>query len=203
MVIGLSVLNFGRKMAKKHPVETEVKIKISRFDLPTISDRIEKAGGTLVKDYTEGNVILDTKGLNLKNKHQVLRLREKSGCDEVELTFKDKSKKVNKISSRTEITSTCSDITSITSILNALGFNEVFSYMKRRVSYKVGNSLVEIDEIPYLGYFLEIEASSHDNIEKTIKKLKLTNFKRESKSYISLLKKEMKRLKIQGTAATF
>ena len=80
-------------------------------------------------------------------------------------------------------------------VLNALGYHEVLSFQKKRESWGLEGCHVELDEIPHLGCFVEIEGASETIITDLQRKLGLEGIASIRKSYIGLL---LKWLKEQG-----
>jgi len=50
-------------------------------------------------------------------------------------------------------------------VLTALGLTPTLTIQKKRASYRLGSCLVELDELPLIGRFVEIEAPSPEKIE--------------------------------------
>lgn len=90
----------------------------------------------------------------------------------------DVAKKV-KAKVKQEIQSEVEDAESIIRIFEILGFKEEWGKEKIRHTFKLGDSLVLLDRLPFLGYFIEIESSSALNLKRIAEKLKL-NYKEAS-----------------------
>jgi predicted adenylyl cyclase CyaB len=191
--------------------ETEVKLKVSDPALSTVlPHKIRQLGGAYLRNRTETNVILDTATKKLRKKKQVLRIRHSISVThgmvgEMEVTFKDKAKKSDGISSRTELTAEVEtdQAKNLEAVLNSLGYKNDFLYEKKRSSYALRGCIVEFDTVPFLGEFIEIEGADNKAIEEVIGLLDLKSLKRCDGSYIKLLKDHMKKNKIKGNEARF
>lgn len=192
----------------KKPIETEVKIKINTHIAKMITSTLHNAALKPKKHHIETNIIFDTKKLSLKKSKQVLRVRYiepiGGGCSlNPEITFKKKARRKNGISSRVEINiRLCgnNDIAATLELLKGLGFKPTFMYEKIRCSYELNKTLIEIDEIPMLGYFLEIEGKPK-HIEASLKWLNLEYVPRCESSYINLLRDCINKKKIKNDVA--
>ena len=72
-------------------------------------------------------------------------------------------------------------------MLAALGFVEVLCFEKRRETWRLSDCLIELDELPYLGCFVEIEASRAEEVQRMQELLELGELEHIQKSYIALL----------------
>ena len=72
-------------------------------------------------------------------------------------------------------------------LLEAIGFAELVRFQKRRESWRLGECLVELDELPRLGCFVEIESPDDAAIERTRKLLGLGEAKLVRQSYVGLV----------------
>ncbi|MGV2434810.1 MAG UNVERIFIED_CONTAM: hypothetical protein LVT10_07940 [Anaerolineae bacterium] len=66
-----------------------------------------------------------------------------------------------------------------------LGYIPYMSYEKYRTTYVLDGAEIVLDELPY-GFFVEIEASSGDEIERLVSKLGMTGYSRFALSYSSI-----------------
>jgi adenylate cyclase class IV len=60
-------------------------------------------------------------------------------------------------------------------LLEAIGFVETVRFRKRRESWRLGECLVELDELPHLGCFVEIEGPDEWAIQRVRESLGLGN----------------------------
>lgn len=177
---------YNTAMAK----EIEAKIKI---DNPTeIANLVTSIGGKSKYIRFETNIFYDTPKAKLDSKGQVLRLRQErylDGKDSVSMTFKGR-RKMGKIKIRDEHEFNVSDFDQAHLLLVSLGYRESFRFEKRRSSFSFMGCLVEIDTLPFLGHFCEVEGSSEVDIRKVLKILGLQDAKLIVDGYASLLRKD-------------
>ncbi len=109
------------------------------------------------------------------------------------LTVKIKKNQKGNYFQRDEYTIKIDDLEDGKSILKALGYTDIKYFFKIRTPfyYKKGIELF-LDNVPKLGYFLEIETSKKE-IEKIIKILNLGEEKRITKSYLGLIEGRKRR----------
>lgn len=179
--------------------EIEAKIQISQFQLEQLKSKLTELNAVKRYDRLEYNIFFD-KNLLHKNKNELLRLRECRYPDdrtEFLVTFKRKDPIQDKFLKRQiEIEFNVSDGNTFALMMQQLGYKEKFSFEKKRSSYSfMDNCLVEIDEIPKLGFFCEIEGPNKKVIEKAIASLGFTDAKFISKGYASLICKMLEKKK--------
>lgn len=110
------------------------------------------------------------------------------------LTVKIKKSQKSNYFERDEYTIKINSLKEGKSFLKALGYTDTKYFFKTRIPFRYKKGIeIFLDNVPGLGYFLEIEANKKD-IEKTIKILNLKKEKRITKSYLGLIQ-ERKRKK--------
>jgi adenylate cyclase class 2 len=72
-------------------------------------------------------------------------------------------------------------------ILEQLGFVQSLRYQKRRESWKLERCRVELDEIPHLGRFVEVEGPSDKAVMEVREKLGLSANTLIKASYVAML----------------
>jgi adenylate cyclase, class 2 len=133
-------------------LEVEIKFKIE--NLKALNAKLRDAGFRLATKRThEMNTLYDLPGQPLRQRGDLLRLREYGDCWTV--TFKAKGK-AGRHKSRKEIETRVEDGPSFRGILKAVGFAPSFSYEKFRTEWSDGKGHVVVDETP-VGHFGEIE----------------------------------------------
>jgi adenylate cyclase class 2 len=135
--------------------EVEIKFRIEDFDALTAS--LQSARFQLLTPRThEMNKIYDVPGRELRARGALLRLRQYG--ERWTLTYKDKVAIQEKHKSRPEIETQVQNGPATDQILQALGFQPVFSYEKFRTEWTDRQGHVVLDETP-VGNFGEIEGS--------------------------------------------
>jgi predicted adenylyl cyclase CyaB len=72
-------------------------------------------------------------------------------------------------------------------LLEQLRFIQVLSFEKKRQSWELGGCKVELDELPHLGCFVEIEGSSEKAIQKVQETLGLSKNPIVKTAYVGLM----------------
>jgi adenylate cyclase class 2 len=136
-------------------VEVEIKFRIADLDALTAS--LESAQFHLLTPRThEMNTLYDLAGRDLRKRGALLRLRQYG--ERWTVTYKDKAATQGKHKSRPEIETPVQNGPAMDQILQALGFQPVFTYEKFRSEWTDESGHVVVDETP-VGNFGEIEGS--------------------------------------------
>jgi predicted adenylyl cyclase CyaB len=72
-------------------------------------------------------------------------------------------------------------------ILRGLHYSESFSYEKRRKRWRLEGAEITIDELPLLGFFMEVEAADEDTVERLLDRLGFQRAGHITTSYLHLL----------------
>jgi adenylate cyclase class 2 len=169
-------------------VETEAKLKVNSHD--GVSQRLRELGAASIGAKLETNIFFDTARGELRHAGKGLRLRlaRDLGSSAVKaiVTYKG-PRRPGAVKSREEIETEVADPDSMIAIFRALGLEQSLSFEKKRESWRVDDCQVELDEVPYLGKFVEIEGPSEASIAAVQQKLGLTGTPNIQDAYISLL----------------
>lgn len=169
--------------------EIELRARIGQFK------EIKKTLRNISSDYSDNLLIkdyaFDRKGGYFRKRGVMIRLR--SVGDQKHLfaykgPHQDGSYKV-----REEIELEISDPKKLIKILNRVGLSITFEMEKKRQTFYLENTKVELDHYPCLGRFVEVEGKPSD-IEKVIKKLDMDREQFNNKPldyYINQKKKEI------------
>lgn len=145
----------------------EIEIKFRVDNLRDLNRTLRGIGFRMETPRTlEVNTLYDLPGDQLRNRKELLRLRQYG--KEWKLTHKCGSK-IGRHSSRQELETAVSDGKKMDAILRALGYAPSFRYEKFRAEWTDGKGQVVVDETP-IGDFCEIEGPPHW-IDATAKKL--------------------------------
>jgi adenylate cyclase class 2 len=170
------------------PVEIEAKMKVD--DLPAVRARLVDAGAQHVGDATEINVFLDTEDRSLLAADQGLRVRsatdQKTGAHTFTATYKG-PRHHGQLKSREEIEMTVGDFESAVEMFEALGFRQTLRFEKRRESWTIDGCKIELDELPLLGTFVEIEGPRDEFVLKVRERLHLHERPLVKASYVAML----------------
>jgi len=170
--------------------EVEVKLKLPGRSFPKyIFSRLQEANARFIgKDY-ERNLVLDSKEDGLKKKGCLLRVRERHGKEHAILTFKGPIEEPHLagIKVREEIEVPVQNSHNTLKILRGCGFAVKKEYSKQRWNFELKGINIQLDKIPHLGYFLEIEGHDERKVNSMIVLLKLGGLKRVSESYSEMV----------------
>lgn len=169
-------------------IETEAKLKVSSHDaIRTLLDRL---GAEPLGSVLETNHIFDNPNRTLLASDAGLRVRRMRAITGPErpttLTYKG-PKRRTELKQREEIEVTVGDADAAQALLRALGFVEVLVFQKRRESWRLGDCHVELDELPHLGLYIEVEGPGPDQVRSVMRQLGLTDEPVILSSYIALL----------------
>lgn len=170
------------------PVEIEAKIKVD--DLGPVRARLEQVGGKYVGDFFEVNAIFDTEDRSLLAEDKGLRVRSakdvKTGAEACTVTYKG-PRRHSAMKSREETEMTVESFGPAVRLLEQLRFTQILSFEKRRQSWELGGCKVELDELPHLGCFVEIEGASERAIQKVQESLGLGQRPIVKTAYVGLM----------------
>lgn len=170
------------------PTEVEIKLKVDTHEL--LRTRLQQLGAEPLGRVLEINRILDNAERTMLATDRGLRVREcrdeNGALVRAMLTFKG-PRQPGKIKRREEIELTIDDPATAADLLEQLGFREAVRFEKRRETWRLGECLVELDEVPYLGAFVEIEGPEEGRIEQIRGPLGLADTPLVRSSYIGLL----------------
>jgi adenylate cyclase class 2 len=170
------------------PVEIEAKLKVN--DLNPVRASLKEKGGALVGDFLETNTFFDTEDRSLLAADEGLRLRRNrnaaTNVDEFILTYKG-PRQHGPLKSRDEQELVVGSETEAIRLLECLGYAVVLKFEKRRQSWKLDDCKVELDELPYLGAYVEIEGPTEQSVMRVRERLGLMDRAIVRASYVALL----------------
>ena len=173
------------------PYEIEIKLRVSD-DYEPMSRRLCRAGAQYIRDVRETNIFLDTSDGQLRAVRAALRLRHQITMEGQVLpsliTWKGQ-RTGNQISSRPSIDFSAQPPALAELLFSALGYVKTMEFQKRRRSYEFRDCLVELDEMPVFGFFLEIEAPTEAAVAAARRDLGLDDLPVEETSYFAMVRK--------------
>ncbi|NLX22032.1 MAG: class IV adenylate cyclase [Phycisphaerae bacterium] len=168
--------------------EIEAKLKVE--DHETVRQRLIVAGATCQGRVVETNRLFDTPDGRLRRGERGLRVRscrrESGQAPEPTLTYKGPPD-TSPYKSREEIQISLDDAAAAASLLAALGFVEFICFEKRRETWLLDDCHVELDEVPHLGCYVEIEGPDEAAIGRVRQRLGLDRCPHVRPSYVALL----------------
>lgn len=146
----------------------EIEAKILEIDVVKTIEKLERLGAKKVFDGDFIQMKFDSDTHPVKD---LLRLRYDG--NKTELCHKRHlSRGEAKIVEETEVI--VSDLEKTKKILEALGYRVVKKMDKHRMSYALGDSHIEIDTLPGIPVYLEVEAPSVDRLKEIVHLLGFT-----------------------------
>ena len=164
-------------------VEIEAKIKVSDHD--GLRERLEKLGAVCQGEQLETNIYFDMADSQLRKGDRALRLRCVGG--EYTLAYKGPAQP-SKFKQREEIQTGVADGPALVKLLGEVGFEQSLVFEKRRESWVLDECCVELDVLPLLGTFVEVEGPSEAAIGKVVEKLGLAGADLVNGAYPILLR---------------
>ena len=155
-------------------VETEVKLRFDDFD--ALRRALGEAGATCAGCVVETNWFFDRPDGSLRAAGKGVRIRAVEAEDDSErpitLTYKGPSEP-GPIRRRPEIELAVSDADTARDLLLATGFVEILVYQKRRETWLLAPCRIELDDVPELGCFVEIEGPDRHAVADVQQRLAL------------------------------
>lgn len=169
-------------------IEVEAKMAVQDHEPVRASlRRLGAHGGELT---LETNVFFDTPERSLLRAGSGLRLRTNRNAASGEETHVITHKgplRAGLAKSREETELTVADAGDATRLLEQLGYRKTLSFQKRRETWKLRDCKVELDELPLLGRFVEVEGPDEATVMKLREELALADRPMIKAGYISLL----------------
>jgi len=173
-------------------VEIEAKMRLA--NPAAVMARLDELGAVCIAELSETNSYFDTSEGDLKSSDQGLRTRVEvtnAGTPEqrvVTLITHKGPRSMGQLKSRYETEVQVGNAKDAALLLGALGFQHVLSFEKRRKRYELDGCYIELDELPIIGRFMEIEGPSAEAVLSVREKLGLTNEPIIRSSYIAMLR---------------
>jgi adenylate cyclase class 2 len=174
-------------------VEIEIKMKVDH--LAPVRDRLRAIGAKLIGEVMETNVFFDTPDRALLGSDCGLRLRRSRDCatkaEKLIATYKG-PRGGGQVKKREEIEVAVDKQQPAEELFQRLGYVRQLSFEKRRETWRVAECLVELDELPQLGCFVEIEGPDEEAVLEVREALELEDRPLVKKSYIAMVDELLK-----------
>jgi adenylate cyclase class 2 len=185
-------------------IEMEAKLKVEALE-PTRA-RLLALHATPAGTRLETNALFDLEDGSLRNAGKGLRVRTRrdleTGRTDAILTFKG-PRQQGKFKSREEIETDVTDPNAMIGIIEALGYRQVLSFEKKRESWEIDGCHVELDELPHVGCFVEIEGPAEQEISALQEKLGLGSAEPMKSSYVGMMVEWLKTSGAKDRIVTF
>jgi adenylate cyclase class 2 len=170
------------------PVEIEAKMSVDSFD--AVRARLREVGARHAGEHFEVNTFFDTEDRSLLAADEGLRLRlerdNATGNERHVITWKG-PRQLGPLKSREELEIQVQGGDAAAQLLERLGYLHTLSFEKRRESWELGGCKIELDEVPHLGRFVEVEGPNEKTVLHVRDRLGLSNRPVIKGSYIALL----------------
>ncbi len=169
------------------PTEIEAKIKVE--DIENFSQKLKSLGAKQRRDVLQRDFFFDRPDRSLKNADCGLRIRQEKYSDIIKniLCFKGPKAKDSPYKKRQEIEFGTSDGLLARQFLQALGYQLMLTFEKRRSEWLLDECTICLDEVAVLGKFLEIEGPDESAIRKVLTALGLSDQQSIRRGYTSML----------------
>jgi adenylate cyclase class 2 len=185
-------------------VEIEAKMKVD--NAVSMEARLKERGATPVGRFLEVNTFYDTEDRALLAADEGLRLRIakdlNTGHAQYILTHKGPNRQ-GPLKTREETEVEVGNAEAADRLLDRLGYTRCLSFEKRRYSWKLEDCKIELDEVPRLGFFLEIEGPSEGSVMRVRNILGLSDRPLIKASYVAMLASHLQERGETATAIVF
>ncbi|MFH1418823.1 MAG: class IV adenylate cyclase [Planctomycetota bacterium] len=170
------------------PVELECKLRSPPHG--ALREKLRAAGASYVGRVLETNRLYDRADGSLRQSGRGLRIRSVEVLDgpavRPTLTYKG-PRTASAFKRREETEVEIGDAAVMAAVLAALGFAEAVSFEKRRESWRLEDCRIEMDELPELGSFVEVEGSDEQAIRSALTALGLSAAEVVDTSYVAMV----------------
>jgi len=185
-------------------VEIEAKMAVESFE--PVRAKLREAGAAAAGSHFEVNTFFDTSDGTLLAADQGLRLRlardDASGRERHVVTWKGPHRP-GALKSREEVEFELSSPTEFTTLLARLAYRQTFSFEKRRESWELDRCKVELDEVPRLGKFVEVEGPDERAVMSVRERLGLAHAPMIKGGYAVLLTRHLEEHGLDTEAVRF
>lgn len=167
-------------------IEIEAKFRLA--DPQRMRSKLADLGARRLGEVLEDNTYFDTPDGALRRADCGLRIRTARAPDgqtTIVLTHKG-PRRPGEMKVRAETEVGLSSAADAAALLAALGYQPALSFQKRRESFELAGARVELDELPEMGFFIEIEAADEPAVDRVREKLGLAGEPIITSTYIDL-----------------
>ncbi len=169
-------------------VEIEAKMRVANH--LAVLAKLESLGATKSGEFFEVNTFFDTSDRSLLAEDRGLRLRvNRNEADKSEIyvcTYKG-PRAHGPLKIREELEMDVGSPKDCERFFAALGFVPVLKFEKRRHSWKHNRCLIELDELPLIGVFVEIEGPDESSVMAAREAIGMKDAPIIKSSYVSML----------------
>jgi predicted adenylyl cyclase CyaB len=173
--------------------EIEAKVRVS--DAAAVERAVAALGAEYGGAWVEVDAFFEHPDRRLLDGDSALRMRISQPLDETArrlqraamLTYKG-PREPGRLKVRAEHQVNVPDPAAMREILRGLDYSEAFSYEKRRRRWRFEDAEITLDELPLLGFFVEVEAPDETRIDGLLDRLGLGDRDVLTTSYVQMLR---------------
>jgi len=186
------------------PLEIELKMRLEYPE--ALEARLKALGANRRGPVMEQNTYYDTSAADLRRAGQGLRLRiehpTEGGPPRAIVTHKG-PRAPGPLKTRQETQVQVSDSGQAAELLEALGYRPVLFFEKRRRRWQLDDCSVEIDSLPYIEDYVEIEGPNEQAVLAARVRIEMDKVPLVKKSYLGLLREYLEKQGMSVTRVTF
>ena len=168
----------------------EIEAKMAVDNLNAVRARLHECKARLLGAFAEINTFYDTEDRSLMAADKGLRMRvnrnTETGEEDYIMTYKG-ARQHGPLKSREEVELAVEGSAEAAKLLECLGYFKTLSFEKRRESWELEGCRVELDELPYLGTYVEIEGPDEKTVFHVREMLKLSDRALIKYGYVAML----------------
>jgi len=173
----------------------EIELKVAVADHAAVLAALREAGAEPLGSLLQTDRFFDLPGRHLRQADSALRIRTLEPAGSIpagrdlraEVTFKGpRQPNASGLKVRGEVQTRIDDAAALLAIFSACGLRPMLTVQKRRTSFRLGGCAVELDELPALGCFVEIEGPDEQAIAAVRQRLGLAG-EPITRSYVAMV----------------
>ena len=173
----------------------EIELKVAVATHADLVDALEAAGAEPAGAVIQTDCFFDTPDRAFRNSDRGLRIRTTEAADPTAqggdasacVTFKGPRQTAEGLKVRPEFETPIGDPAVLRRILEACGLAAMLTIQKRRCHWRLGGCAVELDELPSIGRFVEIEGPDEAAVQAVREQLGLTSGQPITDSYVGMI----------------
>ena len=167
---------------------TEIEAKLKVESLEEIKHKLTELGAEFLAEQLQTDYHFDNANMTLQKTDRCLRLRRQlvAESERFFLTYKG-AKEKSSFKKRQEIEIEITDSNSVQKLFSALGYEKVLVIEKKRLTWRLNDCEIALDELPLIGNFVEIEGPDEGKIAEVQRILGLSDLPHIKESYAGLI----------------
>lgn len=174
--------------------ETEIKLALGDMEKEDFINSCLKQFPKLKRSQSfQRDTYYDTLDMQLQSKDFVVRVREHNGIAYVAL----KSPRIYMsefVQKRIELEFAVDNVDNIITQIHSQDLKPIAIIEKKRITLKEHDFVIEVDELPYIGSFIEIESKSADKVDEIYESLNIEKLEKIKRNYGELLDEKLNEL---------